>query len=156
LRLRLTLDPEWSQRRWTSIPEILAVGCVVFWLAQCCVFPKLGAPRCELLAGAMLFSAFDTVNGILNGFMCICGGGGERLRKMVEGMAISNFIFGYSFIFSTVTALLIAVPTPRDSAPRFWVRVLTAVITVNVGLVVWFSCWFATVLSLAQSYYSPR
>ena len=129
LRQRLTIDSEWTQGRWISMPEGLALGCLAVWFAQCFLSFKYfrispwETPRCELPAAAILFSGLDTVRNILNGYRFIsCHSSAERLKKILEDIANTNAVLGYSFVFSCMLAMVIAMPRARESVKRLWFR----------------------------------
>ena len=144
LRLRIGIDAEGIPWWWISKLGILALGTFTFWLLQCWLYPKFGTPRWEYIATALLLSALDTIWGMINGFMVLCGNSGPRLRDNIQLIANSNAILGYGFIFSCGLAAMMAIPRARASVQHGWFFVLVGVVWVNVGLVVWFFNWFGT------------
>jgi hypothetical protein len=146
LRLRITVSAEWFSWWWISTLGILSLGFFAFWLLQCWFPLKLGTPRWEFLAAALLLSALDTAWGILSDFMVLTQG--SRLGSHMQFIANGNAILGYGFIFSCSLAAIIAMRRARTSANHIWFFVLVAVVTVNVGLVVWFCNWIGLQMDL--------
>ena len=157
LRLRLAIDSEWVQGRGISMPEGLAISCLAVWFVQCFLlrkhFPIFQSvtPRCELPAAAILLSDLDTVRNILNGYRFIsCHLSAERLKKFLEDIANTNAVLGYSFILTCTLAMVIAMPRARESVRQTWFVVLCVVVSLNIGLVVWFCNWRASLLDLSH------
>ena len=148
MRLRLAIDPSWTAWLWISIPEGLALGCLGFWLAQCCLCPRFSEPRCEILAIALLLSAFETVRGILNGYWGISGPRGQRLTGLIQTINNINAILEYGFVLSCALAVILAVPKARESVARAWFIVLVLVVSTNIGVLIWFCNWFGTMAGI--------
>ena len=152
LRLRISVSAEWwFPWWWISILGILSLGFFVFWLLQCWLPLKLGTPRWEFLAAALLLSALDTAWGILSGYMVLSHG--SRLGNNMQLIANGNAILGYGFIFSCCLAAMIAMPRARTSVKHIWFFVLVAVVTVNVGLIVLFCNWVGLQVNLHYHHY---
>ena len=153
LRFRLAIDPEWVQRRGISISEGLPIACLAVWFAQCIFSPRHSSispwltPRCELPAAAILLSGVDTVRSIGAIISCFSP---ERIKKLLEDNANNNAVLGYSFILSCVLAMAIAMPRARESVRQTWFAVLCVVVSLNIGLVVWFCNWRASQLDLSH------
>jgi|GEM_PF-4937000 hypothetical protein len=157
LRLRLAIDPEWVQGRGVSMSEGLPIACLAVWFAQCIFSPRHSSispwltPRCELPAVAILLSGVDTVQSIEAGYMCIsCHFSPERLKKYLENVTNTNAVLGYGFILTCTLALVIAMPRARESLRQNWFVVLCVVVSLNIGLVVWFCNWRASLLDLSH------
>jgi hypothetical protein len=153
LRLRLAIDPDWVQGRGISISEGLPIACLAVWFAECLISSKdypispWLMPRCELPAAAILLSGVDTVRSIGAGYMCIsCHLSAERLKKFLEDIANTNAVLGYGFILTCTLAMVIAMPRARESLRQTWFAVLSVVVSLNIGLVVWFCNWSASLL----------
>jgi hypothetical protein len=149
LRLRLAIDSEWMQGRGISISEGLPIACLAIWFAQCIFSPRHSSispwvtPRCELPATAILLSGVDTMRRIVAGYMVICCFSPERLKKLLQDNANNNAVLGYSFVLSCTLAMVIAMPRARESVRQIWFVVLSVVVSLNIGLVVWFYNWIA-------------
>ena len=146
LRLRLAVDPSGGPWAWMSIPQCIALGCLGVWMVQCCTYSRAQAARCEILAVALLLSAFETARGILDGYMCICDVYGQRLKELTQAIANTNAILEYGFVVSCALATVVAIPKARESVNPTWFRVLLAIVSANVGALVWFCNWFANVV----------
>lgn len=137
--------------------EGLPIACLSVWFAQCIFSPRHSSispwltPRCELPAAAILLSGLDTVRNILNRYRFIsCHLSAERLKKFLEDIANTNAVLGYSFILTCTLAMVIAMPRARESVRQTWFVVLSVVVSLNIGLVVWFCNWRASLLDLSH------
>src|SRR4051812_13637137 len=145
LRLRLAVDLEYCWRWTLSTPEGIAFGFYGLWLLQCYGCPKIGKPRVEFLAAAIVFSAFDTVDAMFVSLTAGCCGSPRRLQRIIQCIFNGNAVLGYGFVFSCVLAAIVALPSARASVRSVWLIALVTVVSVNLALLVlignaWATC----------------
>ena len=133
------MDPYWSLWGWTSLLQILSLCCFGVWVAQCCRIQGFGKIRREILAAALLISAFETVRNILN-FLTVVSvsGGPSQLKELVQASSNANAVMGYGFLFSCTLAAVLFLPAARASVQSVWFLVLVTAITANLGMLVLF------------------
>ena len=117
---------------WDSIRPlgILSLGCLAFWFARIGSRPR--GPQPTLLAMALLLSAIETVNGILNSYMFIDALKPEQIQLDCNASGVVH----YGFVFATAQAAVIVFPFARASVQTRWFLLLVTTVTINLALLV--------------------